>query len=71
MINILRAIFSPGPGDFPWEDVFPPLLTEWAYAYSRLIEGTMGGNWFGFWFVVWLCCLLIASWFLVRKDVMR
>lgn len=35
----IEALFSGAPGDFPWEDIFPPWLAELMYNTIELVEG--------------------------------
>ncbi len=35
----IEAFVSGAPGDFPWEDIFPPWLATTMYTISQLVEG--------------------------------
>ncbi|MGD2048752.1 MAG: phage tail tape measure protein, partial [Chloroflexota bacterium] len=39
--DVITAFVSGSPGDYPWEDIFPPWLAGLMYEISGLVEGTM------------------------------
>jgi TP901 family phage tail tape measure protein len=39
--DVITAFVSGSPGDYPWEDIFPPWLADLMYEIAGLVEGTI------------------------------
>lgn len=65
-MDMLRALLSHAPGDFPWEDVLPEHLANAVYRLAHWIES---GNWWGWLQIaIILVAVVILSEYLERTK---